>query len=357
MKKLALLVAVGTLIGATAFAAEFIAPDRNGSGTVDLASNQTHKNLHVAGSVVQVNGPTTGDLVAAGGIVKISGSIENDLFLAGGRLDVDGQVGKNAHVAGGNLYFNKPVGGDLVAAGSQIEITNNAPIGGDLALAGGNITINSKVSGSVQVVAKRLTFGPNAQVTGSVNYKGPNEAIVESGAKVGTINFTRVANRGRGNFLPFLMVASVVKLLMLLAAAVVAAWLIPHKVQAVVRHGLAKPWANLGIGLLFVIFMPIVAFALMFTVIGLYIGLALLLSFLLFSLFAAVFMFFYTGALVWSWFKKNDPANRWRDLLVGMVVCIVLGLIPILGWIILGILWLLTVGALATYWYKEQYSN
>ena len=362
------------MFGFTVSAAEFIGSENNG-GNVDLPSTETHKNLHVAGGVVQINSPTTGDLLVAGGIVKVSGNVEADLFAAGVRVSIDAAVGKTIHAAGGNIWVNKPVGGDLVVGGGTIDVTKDATVGGDLAAAGGSVIIDSAVSGNVKIIGgdviingkvsgnveveaqASLTFGSGAVVTGKITYKGPTEAVVNNGAQVSTIEYTKVAARrghGPGGFFALLLVSSILKFLMLLVAALVLAWLFPNKTMRIVTQALSKPWPSLGIGFLILVLPPIAAVLLCITVVGLYVGLAVLASWFLMIIVASVIQLFYTGALIWGWYKKDDVANRWRDFGVGAVAFIILSIIPVVGWLALAALFLISVGALATSWHKEQ---
>ncbi len=375
MKKIAVLSMVLLMFGFTASAAEFIGSEKNG-GNVDLASTETHKNLHVAGGVVQINSPTTGDLLVAGGIVKVSGNVEADLFAAGGRVSIDAVVGKNIHAVGGNIWVNKPVGGDLVVGGGTIEITKAATVAGDFAAAGGSVIIdspvignvkiiggdvmiNGKVTGNVEVEAQQsLTFGSGAVVTGKVMYKGPSEAVVNSGAQVPTIEYTKVTARrghnGPGGFFALLLVSSILKFLMLLVAALVLIWFFPNKTMRIVTQALSKPWPALGIGFLVLVLPPIVGVLLCISVVGLYVGLAVLASWFLMIIVASVIQLFYTGALIWGWYKKDDVVNRWRDFGVGAVAFIILSIIPVVGWLALVALFLISLGALATSWHKEH---
>ncbi len=362
MKKILALSAVLLLFAAPAFAAEFVAPEmglsRQSNGVVNLASTETHKNLHVIGSVVTVNSATQGDLLAAGGIVKITGNVQDDLFVVGGRVDIDAPVGKNVHVLGGSVGLNKTISGDLVAAGGLIQLTGQATGDGDLSIAAKDVVINGTVTGNVSIMASRsLSFGPQSHVTGKITYKGPEEAVVSAGAKVNAINFTKVNKRyaQQGGIVGLLIISSIFKFIMLLVAGLVLAWLIPAKVSAVVKQAMDKPAHSFGIGLLVLILAPIVGLILFFTVIGFYLGVIVFLAYGLFIVASSILMLFYIGKLAWSWYDKNATTNRWRDLGVGAVIALLLGLIPILGWILLTILWLITLGALKMYWYKEQF--
>ncbi|MEO8065677.1 MAG: hypothetical protein ABI643_02375 [Candidatus Doudnabacteria bacterium] len=375
VKVLGAVIALSFLAAVTVQAAEFIAPASKTDSNVSTLQKETHKNLYIAGANVTVNSQTKGDLAAAGGVVTVNGDVEKDLLVAGGNLNINGSVGETARIAGGNISISGPVNGDLVVAGGNISVAQKASIGGDLVIGGGNIsvdsdvtgnlkigggevTINGKVSGNViEIMAsKSLTFGSNAEVSGKISFKGPVEAVVMPGAKVGPIEFTKVNKQvaQKGGFAGMMIIGSIFKFLMLLAAGLVLVWLFPAKVASVVKEALARPWHDLGIGFAVLVVLPILAIILMITVVGVYLGLIVMLSYGLLLVISSVLVMFYTGRLVWGWYQKNAGPNHWRDLGVGAVIMLLLGLIPIVGWIVLFGLWLITLGAFASHHWQQE---
>ncbi len=368
IKYIGSIAALVLLLGGTAQAAEFVTGENKTEANVSTLSQEVHKNLYIAGGSVTVNSATQGDLTAAGGMVTINGNVEKDLLVAGGNLNINGSVGENARVAGGNVSINAPVAGDLLVGGGNVSVAEKATVGGDLVIgggnvsidsnvqgnvkaAGGNVTINGRVAGNVEVAANdSLTFGPNSEVVGKVTYKGPKEAVVKPGAKVGTIAYTKVAGKPahRGGFIGVIIIGSIFKLLMLLAAALVMAWLLRSRVSAIVDQAILSPGRSLGIGALVLIATPILGVLLMITVVGLYLGGILLMSYGLLIAISSVISLFYTGRLVWGWYQRDALPNAWRDLGVGALVTLLLGFIPIVGWIAICVLWVITLGAMAT---------
>ncbi|OGE87602.1 MAG: hypothetical protein A3B77_01340 [Candidatus Doudnabacteria bacterium RIFCSPHIGHO2_02_FULL_49_24] len=365
------------LAASPVLAAEFIAPESKTDANISTLQQDVHKNLYIAGAAVTINGKIQGDLAAAGGVVTVNGDVEKGLLLAGGNLNLNAAVGENARIAGGNVSINAPVGGDLLVGGGNITIAQKAKVGGDLVIGGGNVlldadvagnvkigggnvTINGKVSGNVEVMANQnLTFGPASQVLGKVSFKGPQEAVVKPGAKVGVITYTHINKRvaHRSGIIGLLIIGSLFKLIMLLVAAVVLAWLLPSKISAVVAEAKAKPWHSLGFGVLVVILSPILGVILMATVLGIYLGMIVFMIFGLLMIISAILSLFYVGNQVWSWYHRDAIANLWRDLGLGALITLILGFIPIVGWVILLVIWLITLGALKRYTYQEAFGK
>jgi hypothetical protein len=298
--------------------------------------------------------------------------VEKDLNVAGGNLNINGNVGDDARIAGGNISINGPVASDLIVAGGNVTVSQKASVGGDLFAAtgnltvdsevkgrvdirGGSVTINGKIDGGLNVIASQeLVFGPNSQVTGKITYSGVNAAVVRDGAKVSPIEFTKVERRGHGSLKALFAIATLFKLLALLVAGLVLNWLFPAKVASVVRMSHQNVMRNLGIGVVTLIVPPFLAILLCITVVGLYLGIIVFLTYLLLLIFTGIYTLFYVGNLVFSWYQKNAPANSYRDLVIGAILLLILGWIPFIGWLICAIVYLIALGALTSYYRSKK---
>jgi hypothetical protein len=383
MKKLIYFALLMALVFAanSAVAAEFFAPNRSDNGNITLPSAEAHKNLYIAGANVTVNSNTIGDLFAAGANVNIFGTVEKDLNAAGSVLNINNTVGGNARLAGGNVNVNFPVGGDLLVGGGFVAISEKSHVGGDLVLAGGNVTIdapingyariyggniliNSKIDGNVFVETKdkngKLTFGPNARVSGEITYKGVQQAEVRDGAKISEIKFTKLETPNVGaQFRSLLTLVALVKLFALFLAVLLLSIFFKKPALSVIVRGNEKPWQYLGIGLIALIFVPIVTLFLFITVIGSYLALLLLAVFALLALLATMM----APILVGSWMyktlnKKPEFAVDWRAAILGVVALLILSWIPIVGCLLNFLIFLLAFGVVVKLaWERIQKSQ
>lgn len=352
-----------------AFAAEFIAPQSKTSGTLVIGSNESHRNLYVAGATLLLNGPVQGDLFAAGGNVTIDGAVEQDTMVAGGNVVVNGRVGGDLRSGAGTLVVNSEVVGDALIGSGDVRFTESASIGGDLIVGGGNVVIdapvngsiriaggsvviNSAVSGSVHVRAgDRVTFGPRAAIPSRITVRAPQEPVIEQGATVSSPEYSRVSTRdNRDGAARIFTLGFLVQLL----AYIIAGWLLirllPKRSNALARGIEHRFWSNLGIGLVAIIIVPIVSLIVLVTFVGYYISLvtfaALALLLLISCLFAAIFL----GAwIIKKLGKKQGLAVDWQAVLLGAAVFMIVGLIPVVGFLVQVILVLATFGALLRY--------
>lgn len=355
-------------------AADIVGP-KDSQENFTVGAEETHHNLYTGASTLTVNGATTGDAFLAGGTVTQNGNVEQDLAAAGGTLILNGTTGGDLRAAGGTITVNGPVTGDVLIAGGTVNLTEKASVGGDLILAGGTVDIagsvigsvrvyggkvriNSKITGEVWVEAgEQLTFGPKAEVTGKVTYRGPKQAIMEAGAQVSPIQFTATESKsgGGGAFKAFFTGALLIKLLAWIIAILLLIKLMPAKTKTAIEIAHAKPWASLGIGFLALVATPIAVIILFITFIGYYVALAVLSMYVTMLIFSALIGSLFLGNLLIKWLtKKPDQVLDWQSAVIGVAVYMVLSFIPFVGWLACAILMLIALGSLVQMVKKEN---
>ncbi len=355
----------------TAQAAEFLAPSPDGgSRNITIGSTEEHKNLYVVGGSVVINGKTLGDLYAAGGNVDVAGEVEKDAVVAAGNVTIDGKVGDDLRAAGGSIKVDAPVAGDLLAAGGNLVISEkssvggdasigggtivlDAPVAGDLRLGGGDISINSQIKGSVTVMGanknQHIVFGSKAEVSGKFIIYGEGTSITKlEGAKVSDPEY-RPARGGyrRGGVAKMIGGAIVIKLLALILAILLVLRLFPRRAQTAINSVMSDPWSNLGIGFLGLIVIPIVAIIAAILLVGYYAAFALLAWYVLMLLLAGLVAALFVGAwIIKVLTKKPELKADWQAGVIGAVVLVLLGFIPVVGWILSFALFCMGLGAL-----------
>jgi len=372
LKKSLVISALGLLCAGSALAADVVTPSGQ-NPMVTVGSNEVHKNLYTAGANVLINANTAGDLTVAGGQVSIVGDVEQELLLAGGDLSVSGAIGGTARVAGGNITISGPVGGDLVVAGGNVILGPKASVGGDVLMAGGSltldgpvkgsvrimagtVTINSKVSGNVNVQTSQvLEFGSGAEVSGTVYHKGPEKAVVDSGAKVGNIQYTQwQPGTAKNFFVAAFTAAFLLKILAWMLVAWVLIRLRKSEVMELADSVQRRPWQSLGWGLVYFAAFPVAAILLFITLVGYYAAFVVAIVYVLLLLLAKILAAITIGFVIVRMLSKPmDQPPLWQPVIIGTVVWSVLGLIPFVGWIIILVVFLQSLGALGQMFIKS----
>lgn len=361
-----LLFAAIVALPVAALAAEFKVSDKDGA--VNVSSNESPRNLYIAGNTVNVSADTQSDLVAAGNTLNLQGSIEDSLIAAGANVNLNGEVGKNARVAGSSINVRNTVGEDLFMAGGSANLSPEAVISGDLYAATGSLTIDGRVAGRVRIAGGdtivngsvdgdlvvdggKLTIGDSAVIGGKLIYKAPQEASIASGAVIrGGVDYqktdTRSYSQGSKGVLGALGILGFLMSLVILFALV---YILPKTSRNLVRETLKSFLPNLGWGFLTFVVVPTALMIIAFTVIGLKLAGILAMIYLLFLMIAFIFATLVIGAQIIKWFDKREYRVDWLTILIGLIVVIILGIIPFLGDLVVWAVALAVLGELVAH--------
>ncbi|MBL8550418.1 MAG: polymer-forming cytoskeletal protein [Hyphomonadaceae bacterium] len=324
---------------------------------------------------ITIPGRVGGDVFAAGREISIAGAVDGDLRAMGERVLLNGQVRGDASLAGQDLEVNGAVERELHAAGQSVRVNESARVGGKARLAGqdveargrfaGDVTaaaetvlIDAAIAGDLSVRARRITLGPNADITGRFEWRAAESPRMDPAAQVrgGTegevgdwrdkrIEVSPGAMRAFGDAarvgfaLMWALTAFLIGMVIALAA--------PDYYDRAIAGLRARPLPALGWGLL-MLFAPLaLAIVLMATLIGIPLGLFTLFAYPIFlaagyALGAAAF----AALLV----RGRHGGARIGALALGLVIFGALALVPWVGgavalvamWLGLG---LLVIGA------------
>ncbi len=333
------------------------------------ADERFEDDLYLAAGQLLMEGRVAGDLLAAGGSVDVGGETGADLFAVGGNVSVLGDVGDDARVAGGDVVIRGRVGGDLLALGGQVRVLGG--VGGDATIGAGTLRLDAPVSGSVRIAAGRaflnapiegdvyftgeeLVLGSGARIGGSIEYSAPKELVRESGALIeGGIEYSdsgtrkRLADAAKAGAIAFLSLWFIAKTLGILISALAIGLIFRRFSSEVVSHATARTLAMLGRGFVAILVLPVASVILLVSLVGIPLGVIGLASTTALLVFASLVTPVVLGSAVHKIVAK--PAEYrvdWLTILVGTLVYIVLGFIPVVGWLVIALAMLATLGAI-----------
>jgi len=345
------------------------------------AGESVAENLYVGSGEINLAGDVLGDLIAGGGNVTVTGRNAKDVMLGGGSVNVFGETGEDLRVAGGNIVIGENVGGDLVVAGGMVHILAGVEIGGDLLVAGGaiimdgtvaedmtavggDITLNGKVSGNLRVKhVENLTIGSEARVGGNLDYQSSREATIFEGSQIGgEINHVLAKARYdkgmrsavKGAVLGIVTAVALVKLAILLAAALLLVHFFQSGLTAVTGEIHANFWRELLRGLVVLVTLPAAAIILAMTVVGLIPAALTLLAYAGLMILASVYSSVFFGAWLSKRFSRTkELAVTWKTATLGLLALAIIGVVPFVGWIVdLGVM-LASLGGLSNVLYRR----
>lgn len=318
--------------------------------SVRIAAGETHQgDIYATGELIEVAGRLDGDLVAAGQRVQTTGAINGDLFAAGRTVDIRGPVGDSARLAGEQVTVDAMIDGDLVAAGNRCHLFEDANITGgvtaacatleilgtvgrDLRGGAGELTIEGHVRGNVQVETDRLVLGPGARIDGDLIYESRTPLSPEEVTRVGgTVRFDEVvdddgASDGATGGLLFWVWQTGAALLAGILMVAVFRGLVPH--LGGVLAGNATVGALLGFAAFLMV--PAGAVVAMVTIVGIPIGIAALLLFVVALYAAKLPVAAWAGQRLLA-LAGRPSASPYAAMALGIVALYLLFAIPLLG--------------------------
>lgn len=341
------LVAIGIILMLSTLVLPFVtsAGTTRTGATVDVGqAERITGDFNAAAGDITLAGTITGDANVAGRKIDVPGTVEGSLNVFGGSVTISGNVRHSARIVAGQVDVTGNIAGDLIVAGGSVTIPSQARIAGDLIVTGGtvdfrgtvagrvivrvsNVTIGGTVTGDADVSASSIDVLAPAKIGGDLTYDSASTADVAPNAVVtGTTTQNKPLAFGgasRNIFNPWLRVVWA-----LLAGVVVVA-LAPRLMSAVGKSG-RRILPAFGIGIVSLIVVPILAFLLMITVIGLPVGLIFLAAFLIALYLSQVIVGTMLGRLILS--GRWDDGSRGFNLLcmtVGVIIISALRFVPL----------------------------
>ncbi len=345
--------------------------------------------LYVTGNQVIIDGTVQGDLIAAANVIEINGTVEEDAILAAGGIIINGTVQDDIRMAAGGIELAGTVGDDVVmAAGGGnttmpaqfseqpmpqgITMAERAVVGGDAVIGGAEgtidgtiennlyaglaqLTLAAEVGGDAEVDSARIAVQEDASVAGTLRYTSDERANIPAGvAEDVTFN----AAPEEGPTLQQQLVSWLVRTALILVGFALLGWLtlrfaprlLTRPASTINNRPVAVGLAGFAAAILF-IFIPLASALLVFLMVvfgGWFPGLVL-----------GIFLF---GSLALLWFLSPLVTGLWvgkrvttllgrqssniTALLTGVVLLVLLGGVPILGWFIYLLSFIFAIGSL-----------
>jgi hypothetical protein len=369
MKSISLFAALVAFVVLTPIAAIHAAEMQAGKTVFIENATPLLENAYLIGGDVNVSAPAEKDLTALGGKIIVNAPVAEDVMLGGGTIDVLDEVSGDVRIAGGEVTIQKNVGGDLVVLAGTVTVLPGATISGDVIVFGGtvdiegdvmgaltihgeDVTVNSAVTGPASIKSEHsVTFGEKSAFGNTLAYRAPKEAEIVTGANLGAqVVFTKNETKTHdffGAFFAIFGILILVKFIGMLLAALLTVSVFKRASLALSMKASEKLLPMLGIGFLATIVPPIAIVLLALSFVGLYLAFIVGVLYLFALLSAGIFMCILAGALLSKWIRKEMHAD-WQWTILGTVLVFVLGIIPVIGWVTVLVLFFTAMGAVAT---------
>lgn len=299
--------------------------------------------------IVTVNGHVKGDVICGAQSVRINGTVDGNVRSFGQSVDITGTVGKNFMTWSGdtNLEDKASVGGSMTFGSNDVTLAGR--VGGDVLGMANSLDVSGSVGRDVTIHSDHLTIESGGSVAGHVKYVGKTEADIAQGAKVGSFEREIPKTKPRYDRMRFYWhrvllwgVGFVFGLVLLLLAPSFYA----DATGACKRYAPAA-----GFGLLFLFATPIAAIIACCTIVGLGVGIASLLLYVIAAYASTIFVSGFLGeTLLGPGVGTGAAIGR---LALGLFILHVLRVLPYVGGWILFVVMFWGFGAMTMAIYKR----
>lgn len=277
------------------------------------------------GREVDYHSAIGGDYLGVGGQQTIGGRIHGSVRAVGGEIHVSGVVDRNATIAGGNVVMDSTgdIGRNAYITGGTVQL--NGTVRGGLLASGGAVVLNGIVNHDVEVGAGELRVGPHAVITGALRYRVPAKKVhIDPAARIsGTVTALPVSTGwGLKHWLWMLGI--------ILAGAVIVAVFPRFTTEAAAILG-ARPVRSALVGGGWFILVPIAILLMAITFIGLPLALLTTALYVLVVSVSSIPFSVWVGARLLGGRARAGRQGAIMNFLVGDILLLAVGLIPILG--------------------------
>ena len=174
---------------------------RRGRSILVPAGDVVHNDLIVTGQSVRIDGTVEGDLIAFTRNLTVTGHITGDILAFAGETVIDGSVDGNVRVFSRSVILQGTVGKNVTAFANSVDLISKANVGGgmivfaaeadldgrvqrDLLGMVGRTDLDGLIGGQAWIRGGSLTVASTAEIRGPATFEGPQQPVVEAGAKL-----------------------------------------------------------------------------------------------------------------------------------------------------------------------------
>ena len=320
--------------------------------------------IYVAGGEIGIQGVVNGDIIGAGGSIVIEKDVLNDINIAGGKIVINGNVSDDVRIAGGNIEINGKVGDDLIVAGGKVIIGPNAIIKGNVHVGAGELVVKGKVNGKIDgkvgslyiqgqidkdveiSIDQNLKISDQGFIRGNLNYSSWKPIGIPKERIGGELIYSKIfSEKNPQQHMRNQAQKGIFVILAFLILGAVLIKLAPKYSKNVIEAYKQYFWKNLLVGIIWLIFAPILAFFLCITIIGIPLAIITFAIYVIMIITAYTLAAFWIGNIIYKP-KKLTTWNKLGQLLLGLITISLLWWIPVVGWLIVPILFISSTGAL-----------
>jgi Putative zinc-finger len=354
-RSVAIAVVMSALLFALALPPQAAAADVRRAQSISVPAGETvHNDLIATGGSVRIEGTVEGDVIAFTRDLAVTGHVTGDVIAFAEEAVIDGIVDGNVRVFSRGAVLQGTVGKNVSAFGRSVDLISKANIGGGMIVLAGEMDLDGKIQrdllglvgrsnldgligGQAWVHGGSLMVESTAEIRGPATFEGPQQPVIEAGAKLASPIRTEITQDVRRTRRSTARVAirAIVSYGAALAVGILLLVIFPGFFSATL-HEAGKIGLPIGIGALALItgaFLLVLGILLL--IVGIAAGVAGVMAYAPILYVAQVFVGTWLGNKVMGQPPAVTSAVVGR-MAVGLLILRVAGLIPFLG----GLVWL-----------------
>ncbi|MBT6691034.1 polymer-forming cytoskeletal protein [Candidatus Parcubacteria bacterium] len=326
-------------------------------------------NYYAAGNTIEINGTVNGDIFVAGDTIVIdSENINGDIFAAGSNITVKGKVNGSLRLVGENIDLMGEVTRNAMVAGKSFRVDSDSKLAGHLTFWGQMVNVageigrlegafsNMRLSGTVnndvdiylsEPTEEAINISDEAVVNGTLYYKALKESEINSDATIGDVSFNEIVKKTEPSFDKGNLLGWIVKFFGMFIVGIIALYLWPKFVADSYSSVYKKPVKTFFKGLLLLIVTPLASILIAATIVGLPLSIIVMVLWAIAFYLAKVMAAWLIGKFIKDKLFSNA---KWRKVLVlalGILIYILLGKIPFIGFMISMLIYIFAWGTFA----------
>jgi cytoskeletal protein CcmA (bactofilin family) len=285
-------------------------------------------------------------------IVAPDEMISGGLLVAGANAEVSGNVRDGLKAFGANLIIPGNIRGELICLGANVILSGRYQ--NKVKGAAANVILSGTFDDNVEVAAAKITVTSTAIIKGSLTYAAAVLDQQEGSQIIGTViqkkvekkEMERRGQKARRTLSWLWVLCWIISIPALLIVGVLTNYLFPRETEAIVSTLSESPWKSLGIGLVFLVVVPVAIIISLITLVGIPAGIIASLLYGIFLYISRIYMGLWIGRKVLGYVRKPLATAFFWPLVVGVIIIALLGFIPFIGWFFRLFILLISLGAM-----------
>lgn len=357
MTRIKLLAAIFLNVAVTAATAtNFSAKTTKYGSYVHVPAGEVVKGgLLATGAAVVVDGEIQGDLMAFGAHVVVNGTVRGDVLACGADVHLPGVVTGDTQCYGATVETRGQIGGSLNT--SAAAVTAGGSVEGDTEINAAAVWLSGSFARGVKAEADYLALEPTAVLAGDLNYRADKLERAPEAKVAGQVKVlprpVKKARERRFN-LGWWLIKNVWVILALFVVAAFLSWLAPSLLPAAADQIKKKPWPTLGVGVAIFAGIPVAVLILIVSLVGIPSALIIAAGYVIALYTARIFAGVFLGKMITERIFRGKDIPPLFAALVGIIILVLAGNIPVFKVILALVVNGLAFGALAFYVWRRR---